>query len=589
MKDFFKYMFASLTGVLLAGGVLMMFLIVSLVATLMGGSGNTTELKPHSVLRIPLNGILSERYTESPLDMLQGKSESGLGLEQTVQAILLAKDNKDIDGIYIEAGSLAGATPAMLEEIRQAIVEFRTSGKPVICYGDIYSQGCYYICSAADRVALNPQGAVNWNGMAAQPIFFKDLLEKIGVHMQVFRVGNYKSAVEPYTSTSMSEANREQVSSYLHSIWGILVDDVASSRSIERDSLLHYADEYMGFAPAETVVERGLADTLCYADGMKDYLQQRFGQQDKKVNFIAPDDFLAAAEKDGTKAKDHIAVYYAFGDIVEEANEWGDPCIASSTVCNDLRELREDKNVKAVVIRVNSGGGSAYASEQIWREVTLIQQEKPVIVSMGGMAASGGYYISCAADSILVEPMTLTGSIGIFGIFPDASNLLQEKLGLHFDVVKTNELADFGTQARPLNATESELLQHYINRGYDLFVKRVADGRQMSTDSIHQLAQGRVWTGLQAVENGLADRCGNLQDAIRAAAAKSGLDKYQVDSYPQNKEWYETLLGDARKHYMESQLGSAWREYLPLHQWLRGMDRQSCIQARMLYLPNLTN
>lgn len=588
MKDFFKYLLASFAGVLMAGGVLFIAVLFFFIAALAGGSGSNPGLKPHSILHLSLNGNLSERYTEKPLDVLKGQGDTGFGLEQTLTAIRRAKENADIDGLYVEAGGLTGATPAMLEEIRQAMEDFRESGKFVVSYGDMYTQGCYYVCSAADRVVLNPQGSVCWSGMASEPVFYKDLLEKVGVRMQVFRVGDYKSAVEPFTSTRMSDANREQINSYLHSIWGELMADVSRSRHIPTDSLMRYADEYMMFAPAASVVARGLADTLCYADGMKEYLKSRLPDKARKLNLITPADFLAATEKDKKTAPDRIAVYYAYGDITDTENEWGDPCIASRTVCNDLRQLREDKDVKAVVLRINSGGGSAYASEQIWREVELTRREKPVVVSMGGMAASGGYYIACAADTIVAEPMTLTGSIGIFGLFPDASNLLQEKLGLHFDVVKTNELADFGTQARPLNNTECQLLQNYIDRGYDLFVQRVADGRGLPADSIRQLAQGRVWTGKQAVENGLADLTGNLQDAVRLAAERSGLKKYEVETLPEAKEWYDNLLGNTRKSYMESRLG-ALGEYLPLQQLLRGMDRQSCIQARIPYLPNLTN
>lgn len=588
MKDFFKHLMASFAGVLLAGSVLFAGMIVFLVASI-ASSGDTTELKGHSILHLSLNGNVAERYTENPLDILQGNKEATLGVEQTVNAIRRAKDNDDIDGIYLEAGSLSGATPAMLEEIRQAVEEFKESGKFTVAYGDFYTQGCYYICSAADRMILNPQGSISWNGMASQPIFYKDLLEKIGVRMQIFRVGDYKSAVEPFMSDHMSEANREQISSFVNSIWDETVADVADARKIPADSLRRYADECMTFAPAEQVLKYGLVDTLCYADGVKTYLKSLMPDKVKKTNLISPAAFLAATDGKQPKASDRVAVYYAYGDIVEEENEWGDPCIASTTVCNDLQGLREDKKIKAVVLRVNSGGGSAYASEQIWREVELLRKEKPVIVSMGGMAASGGYYISCAADTIVAEPMTLTGSIGIFAMFPDASNLLQEKLGLHFDVVKTNEFADFGTLPRTLNNAECDLLQNYIDRGYDLFVKRVADGRGMTTDSIRQLARGRVWTGTQAVENGLADLTGNLQDAIRIAAERGGLKDYQTDTYPQSKEWFENLMGNTRKHYLESRLGPMWAEYLPLQQLLRSMDRQSCIQARIPYLPNLTN
>ncbi len=445
MKDFLKYTMATVVGIVLASVVMTVVSIVSM-AGMIASEGASGVVEPNSILRIALQGELVERAGEgSPMDLLNREEESSLGLDQALEAIKKAAKNDNVKGIYLEGGLLA-ASPAMLQEFRQGLQKFKESGKWVVAYGDTYSRGAYYICSVADELLLNPSGLIEWNGMSSQPIFFTGLLEKLGVKIQVFKVGTYKSAVEPFINTEMSEANREQVQSYLNSIWNNLQKDVAESRKLSVETLNALADSTTVLCQADVYVENKLVDQLAYMSDVKETLRHRLElQQDDELNFTTLAD-VANSDNLGKKIDEEIAVYYAYGEI-NDAPAAGfnqEHSITTQQTITDLQELREDEDVKAVVIRVNSPGGSAYASEQIWHEVQLLRAEKPVVISMGGMAASGGYYISCGANKIFAEPTTLTGSIGIFGMIPDASELLTQKLGLTFDVVKTNAMSDFG-------------------------------------------------------------------------------------------------------------------------------------------------
>lgn len=587
MKDFVKYTLATLCGLFLAGIALFILGILS-IAGMMTMESAAPSIKPQSVLRLTLNGELQEDAPNDPLGDLFGSTYPTLSLREIQTAIQGAKENPNIDGIYIEAQTLLGATPAMIRDIRESLADFKKSGKYIIAYGDNYTQGAYYICSIADSIILNPQGQVNWCGMASQPIFYKDLLEKIGIKMQVFKVGSYKSAVEPFTATQMSDANREQVTSYLNDIWQTMLTDVSRSRSIKKDLLNEYADSMLTFRPAEELVRNGMVDSLCYIDGVSRMLRAKTGKDKGTLPLVSVKE-LAAATEATPKKGDKIAVYYAYGDIVDRKTEWSENVIDAETVCRDLRTLREDESVKAVVLRVNSGGGSAYASEQIWHEVKLLREAKPVVVSMGGMAASGGYYISCAANYIVAEPTTLTGSIGIFGLIPDASQLLSDKLGLHFDVVKTNAHADFGTLARQFNPSEAQMMQGYIQRGYKLFTERVADGRNMKTGQVEKLAEGRVWTGRQAVENGLADANGNLQTAIKKAASLAQIKDYHTEYAPTPSPWYEGLFDQQKKDYLNTALQETLGTYYAPLMNLRQLRQMSVLQARIPYEPNFIN
>lgn len=599
MKDFLKYVFATVVGLGLA--MLLMFVIffVSIIG-MAAGEGATATVKKGSVLRINLNGVLEERAdNQDPLSLamagLMGDDATTLGLDQLLDAVAEAAKNDKVEGIYMEVGSgFGGGTPAMLQELRQALLKYKESGKWIFAYGDVYSEGAYYLTSLADKIVVNPKGIVDWHGMASVPMFLTDVLAKAGVKMQVFKVGTFKSAVEPYINTEMSEPNRQQVTAYLTSIWNQYKDEIGKSRNLTAEQLDVLADTLTAIQPTEFLVESGLVDTLAYIDGFKDMLRNKLGLKEKKpINFVSPADLVAAADKDSEKNR--IAVYYAFGDIVDQASfnpiTGGGASIETMPTIRELQKLRKDEDVKAVVIRVNSGGGSAFASEQIWHEVELLKAEKPVVVSMGGLAASGGYYISCGANKILAEPSTLTGSIGIFGMFPDATELVTEKLGLHFDVVKTNKYADFGAPTvmgalgRHFTADESALMQAEIERGYDLFISRVAEGRGISKDSVDAIGQGRVWTGEQAIKLGLVDQLGNLNDAIAEAAKLAKLDKYSTDSYPAPADFMQNFLNEKKESYFDAHLKASLGEFYPMlgtMQWMMQNRRiDQCIYARV--------
>lgn len=588
MKDFLKYTLATIVGIILTSIIITVICIISL-AGMMASEGTSGSVENNSVLRIKLDGEVVERAGEgSPLDFLSQGEQTTIGLDQALDAINKAAKNDKVKGIYLEAGSLA-AYPADLQEMRQALVEFKESGKWVVAYGDDYSRGAYYLCSVADEVILNPSGMIDWSGMASRPIFFTGLMKKLGVKMQVFKVGTYKSAVEPFINTEMSEANREQVQSYLGSMWNNMQKDVAASRKLSVETLNAFADSTSVLAEANIYVKNKLADKLGYLSDVKEALKQRLELgEDDDLSFTNLADVAANNDLD-EKLSDEVAVYYAYGEINDSPTKSfnQEHSITTKETLTDLQKLRKNKDVKAVVIRVNSPGGSAFASEQIWHEVQLLRAEKPVVVSMGGVAASGGYYISCGANKIFADPTTLTGSIGIFGMIPDASELLTEKLGLSFDVVKTNAMSDFGAMGRPFNAAESAKLQKYINNGYELFTGRVAGGRGMAQDSVKAVAEGRVWTGEQALKIGLVDKLGNLNDAIKAAAELAEVEKYTVGRYPSPTPWYMGILDKEKNGYLEGQMRAALGEYYPAFSLIRRIGKMSPVQARLPFDPDI--
>ena len=579
MKDFFKFTFASMLGVVLAGFVFTILGIVSMVG-MMASSDTETVVKENSIFVLDLEGTLSERVQENPFQALMGEEYQTYGLDDILTSIQKAKDNENIKGIYLQAGMME-ASFASLEEIRHALKDFKESGKFIVAYGDTYTQGMYYLASVADKVIVNPQGSIAWQGLASQTIFFKDLLEKVGVEMEIFKVGTYKSAVEPFIATEMSDANREQITAFLTSIWGRLLEDISESRSIPTDDLNRYADEFAMLSPAETYIANGLADTLMYKDGVLAYLKEMSGREaDESLRTLSVEDMKNVKRNVPLdKSGNIIAVYYAYGGIDDTSSP--EEGIDSEKVIKDLRLLREDETIQAVVLRVNSPGGSAYGSEQIWREVVLLKEKKPVIVSMGDYAASGGYYISCAADCIVADPTTLTGSIGIFGMFPNMEGLLTDKLGLHFNVVKTNKFADMGDMTRPFNNEEKAAMQNFINQGYKLVVQRCADGRGMSVEAIEKIAEGRVWTGATAKELGLVDELGGLDKAIDIAAEKAGVEAYSIINYPSQSGFFSTLIDEGKDNYINGKMMDALGEsyhYLRFVESLKDMDR---IQARM--------
>ena len=592
MKSFIKYTLACLLALVLFTVVTTIITLVSF-AGMMASDGMTASVKDNTILRINLGGALEEQTQDDPFSSLMNNGmETVAGLQTLTEAIQKAKENEHVKGIYLENATLGG-TPATVQELRQALTDFKKSGKFIVAYSDTYSQSGYYIASVADKILLNPEGMVDWHGLASQPMFFKDAMAKVGVRMQVFKVGTFKSAVEPYINTEMSEANREQVNSYLTSIWNSMLKDISAARKIDTDKLNTLADEYVALHPAQYMVDSRLVDTLSYIDGVKAYLKQKMDvKEDESLNFITPKD-MANAEIPGYKEQDDkVAVYYAVGDIVQTSGNvspmsGNGPQIVGEKVIDDLRALREDKNVKAVVLRVNSGGGSAYASEQIWREVELLKAEKPVVVSMGGLAASGGYYISSGANKIIAEPTTLTGSIGIFGMVADMSELITQKVGVKFDVVKTNALSDMGTMARPMNAEEGQLMQSRVERGYETFTGRVAMGRKMKIEDVKAIAEGRVWTGEQAKERGLVDQLGNLDAAIKVAAKLAKLEKYNRVNYPEPEPWYQSLLSDKKSGYMEAEMRDMLGEYYTTFALIRSLKSQDRIQARLPFEPNI--
>lgn len=588
MKDFLKYTLATVVGIILAGIIMTVISIIS-VAGMVASEGVAGSVPKNSILRIKLQGEIVDRAGEgSPMDILNQDEQATIGLDQALEALKKAAKNDKVKGIYLEGGSLA-AYPADLEELRQGLLEFKESGKWIVAYGDNFSRGAYYLCSVADEIILNPSGMIDWSGMASQPIFFTGLMKKLGVKMQVFKVGTYKSAVEPYINTEMSEANREQVQSFLNSIWNGMVRDVAASRKLSVEALDEMADSTFMFCEADVFVEKKLVDKLGYLSEAKEALKERMELgDDDNLTFTTLAD-VAAGDNLGDKVDEEVAVYYAYGEI-NDAKATGfsqEHTITTKETITDLQKLREDDDVKAVVIRVNSPGGSAFASEQIWHEIQLLRAEKPVVVSMGAMAASGGYYISCGANKIISEPMTLTGSIGIFGMIPDASELLTEKLGLTFDVVKTNAMSDFGATGRPFNAGESAKMQNFVNRGYELFTSRVAGGRGLAQDSVKVVGEGRVWTGEQALKIGLVDQLGNLDDAVKAAAELAELEKYSIGRYPSPEPWYMGIINKSSNEYMESQMRAALGEFYPAFALVRRIGKMNPVQARIPFEPNI--
>jgi len=583
MKDFIKYVFATVTGIVVFSLIMGILFVISLVG-LAASSASTVPVEKNSVFTLMLSGQVDKRAEEDIMRQLSGQISENLGLDDIISAIKKAKENEDIKGIYIETGLFAIDTPASAHAIREALLDFKKSGKWIVAYGDSYTQTAYYICSAADKIYLNPQGMVDWHGLAANPYFVKDLLAKFGVKYQLCKVGKYKSAPEMMTADQMSEPNREQVTAYMTGIWKVMLKDVADSRKISVDSLNAYADNFIALANQPDLVKMKLVDKLMYTDEVK-------GEIKKMLKIDADDDInqLSLSDMKNVKGKkekgDKIAVYYAYGEIVDsETGSLADQehNIVANTVCKDLEKLANDDDIKAVVLRVNSPGGSAYASEQIWHAVMNVKAKKPVVVSMGGYAASGGYYISCAANYIYSEPTTITGSIGIFGMFPDFSGLLTEKLGVKFDEVKTNKHAAFGTIARPFNEEELALLDQYIGRGYELFRKRVADGRKLSVDAVEEIAQGRVWLGNDALGIKLVDAIGSLDDAVKKAAQLAKMDEFKTESYPEPADWFTQILDKTNSDsYLDEQMRANFGEFYEPFRYLKSINSQSAIQARL--------
>lgn len=590
MKDFFKYTAATVVGIIVFTIVCVALSVMSIVGMVASASA-TQAVEKNSVLVLKLNGSIDEQGTDNTIGKLTGNYIPSTGLNDILSTIKKAKDEENIKGIYIDAGVLS-TDYATLQEIRSALEDFRKSGKKIIAYADTYSQGSYYLASVADKIYLNPIGMVDWHGIGAQPVFYKDMLAKFGVKFQVVKVGTFKSATETYTEEHMSDANRLQTKMFLDGTWKQVCNAVSKSRGISVDSLNRYADELLMFQSAESLVKRKVVDGLAYASDMKDIAKTQFGiGKDDDLNRLFVSDMTNVKEKQ--TSGEEIAIYYAYGDIVQSEKVsllgGGSHCIVSSTVCSDLKDLMDDDDVKAVVIRVNSGGGDAFASEQIWHQVMELKKKKPVVVSMGGYAASGAYYMSAPASWIVAQPTTLTGSIGIFAVFPDMSGLVTQKLGVKFDEVKTNRNSTFGNlMARPFNEEETAVMQQYVNRGYQLFRKRVADGRRLPVESVEKIAQGRVWLGADAIGLKLVDQLGGLNDAVAKAAKLAKLGEYYTVDYPAPSSWIDQLLaGASDAGSVDARLRLTLGDLYEPVSLMRNLNKHEALQARIPFAINM--
>lgn len=584
MKDFFKNVFATMLGLFLFG-IVMSFMGFMCLIGIIASSSSTTKIEDNSVLVLKLDGSMTEQEEENMMNSLQGISS--LSFEGTMKAIKKAKDDDKVAGIYLEAGQL-GADLAQAEEIEKALLDFRKSGKWIIAYGENYSTLGYYLASTANKIYLNKDGMIEWSGIGGEKVYYKNLLAKVGIKFVTTKVGKYKSAVEQLTADNISDADREQTQRYLDGWWNTILATVAKNRSLNKDSLNAYADRVITLEAPENMQKYKLVDGLIYNDQIADIVRKQLGiDKEDDINKLTVDDINA---DDTPVTGEHIAVYYAYGDIVDKASPQSifqdDRQIVGNDMCKDLEDLAKDDDVKAVVIRVNSGGGSAYASEQIWHQISELKKVKPVVVSMSGAAASGGYYLSSNANWIVADPTTITGSIGIFGLFLDRSELYTKKLGINYAEVKTNRNSVFGASGHPFTPEQLSLLQNNVNRGYMLFKKRVAEGRKMTMEQVENIAQGRVWLGQDAIKLKLVDQLGGLDDAIVKAAKLAKMNDYETASYPSPLSTWEQLLGsyvggdDLLNGKMQAYLGEFYEPFKIIND-AKHMDK---VQARMPYI-----
>ena len=593
MKDFFKNVAATIVGLFAFGLIMTILGFICIIGMIASGNSKPT-LKDNAVMVLKLQGQIEDRSEDNWLGELTGEQFNNLGMNKILSSIRKAKDEEKVKGIYLETGILE-SDYATLQEIRNALADFKKSGKWIIAYGDALSQGGYYLASVANKVYVNPEGNVDWHGIASQPQYIKDVAAKFGVNFTVVKVGKYKSYTETYTEDKMSDANREQVSRYISGLWQQMLADVSKSRNISKDSLNRYADGLMVFDDAQLLKSRKMVDGFCYYDEIRDVVKRQLGlKADETINQVDYNDVDMAID-DSNLMGEEIAVYYCQGSIVrmETPSIYGsEQQIVSTKVIKDLQELADNSQVKAVVLRINSGGGDAYASEQIWRAVKELNKKKPVVVSMGGMAASGAYYMSMGAQYIMAQPTTLTGSIGIFGALPDFSDLMTKKLGFKYDEVKTNRNSAYASagMSRPWSAEEITTMQNYVNRGYNLFRKRVAEGRKMSTEQVEKIAQGRVWLGTDAKNIKLIDGFGGLSDAIDKAAELAHLSSYQAVEYPASAGWMEQLMdmaGGNKGTYLDEQLRLALGDLYQPFIMIRNMKEKEPIQAALPYVLNI--
>lgn len=581
MKDFFKYLFASMVGFFLSVVIIFIIVIVIIFGAISSfDDDKSVTVSNNSILFLNLDQPITERTPKNPfgnLPIVGSNEKDGIGLNDLLKSIKKAKTDDNIKCIYLNVSS-PNAGFATMREVRNALIDFKKSHKKIISYSEVYTQGAYYLASVADKIYLNPEGALEFKGFSSELTFFKGTLEKAGVEMQVIRVGNYKSAVEPFILDKMSDYNRKQVTAYVGGLYNTFLTDIAKSRNIERDSLFSIADQYKIQQPQDALNYK-MVDGLKYKDQILEELKGISGRtKGENIRSVEINDY-AKNSSEANSSKNKVAVIYANGEI--SGGEGNDNQIGSERISRAIRKARLDDDIKAVVIRVNSPGGSALASDVIWREIVLTKKEKPVIASFGDVAASGGYYIGCAADSIFVQPNTITGSIGVFGIIPNFQNLMTNKLGITFDGVKTGQYADIMATNRPMTAGERFIIQNELNRVYSGFVSRVADGRKKSKAYIDSIGGGHVWIGTDAVQIGLADRIGSFNDAINAAAKKAKIKDFKVVEYPDVIDPLKSLMDEStdkiKTYYTKQELG----DHYMLYQQMKKVMASSGIQARM--------
>lgn len=584
MREFFKYVFATVVGLIISFTLIFVVFIAIVVGIVSSSIDNesTVAVTDNTVLYLNLDQAITERTpneTFGNLPIVGGNGEKSIGFNDLKKALEYAQTDDHIKCVYINVSS-PNAGFATMKEVRDALIEFKTSGKKIIAYSEVYTQGAYYLASVADKVYLNPEGALEFKGLSSKVMFFKGALDKLGIEAQIIRVGNYKSAVEPFFTDKMSDKNREQVTAYLGGLYQTFLEGISKSRNVNTATLHELADDYKIQQPNDALKYK-LVDGLRYKDEILDELKGLSGKDKKKnLTTITINDYARNVAKDlGKSSSNKIAVIYANGDIM--GGEGSDDQIGSERISRTIRKARMDSSIKAIVLRVNSPGGSALASDVIWREITLAKKVKPVIASFGDVAASGGYYIGCAADSIFVQPNTITGSIGVFGVIPNFQKLYNEKLGITFDGVKTGKYADIMSTDRPLTAGERLIIQTDVNRVYDGFVTRVANGRKKSKAYIDSIAGGRVWVGTDAVRIGLADRIGDFDDAIAAAAKKGKLDDYKVVNYPELIDPWKALIENTtdkvKMYYAKQELGA----HFYLYDQIKSAISKSGVQTRM--------
>lgn len=587
MKQFFGAFFGSILGMVITT-LLVVWIVVSMIkSSIKKEMDEEVTVSSGPVLKISINGAINERDLEDPFEELRkmgnDSEEEGNGLSSMVKKIKYAAKDDDIKGIYIEITDVSGGF-ASITELRNALSEFKKSGKFIYCYAENYGQAEYYLASVASKVFLNPQGSLEFKGLSMSLMFYKNTFEKLGVEMQVFRHGKYKSAIEPFLLDKMSEANRAQSESFLNSIWSTLLQDIAQDRKVNVEELNKIANELTVEDP-ESAVNAHLIDAAAYEDEVLQDLKRKAGIESEKIKCTALGDYKARDNTGAEAGKNKIAVIYANGSI--EGGEGDDNTIGSDRIARAIKAARLDEKVKAIVFRVNSPGGSALASDIIWREVTLAKKSKPFIVSMGNYAASGGYYISCAADHIFAQPNTITGSIGVFGLIPNVQKALSDKLGITVDTVNTNKYSNMGNAVMPLREKEKEFIQASVEKVYDTFISRVAEGRGMDKSAVDSIGQGRVWSGKEAMDIKLVDELGGLQEAIAYAAKKAKVGDYKVLELPRPKNPLDRFLGksteDAEAKILERHFGITYTYIRQLQNILRFKGVQARLPFDLLF------